>query len=356
MKQILLVKLNHIGDTLLMTPTIRFLKQRFPHCAIDVIVRSGCEGVLQGNRDIRHLMVAAHPNPKNRTLKRTIQEQWKIVKTITLRRYDFGFDLSNSDRAKLYLLLSAAKIRGINNWKLMPLWKLKLFNRTSGYAWGPHHQVLKDFRTVTDVMGLEGEAGPLVINTEVDRSDMEKRVADLPWHKPYVVIHPTSRWQFKQWLPESWAEVADRLNREKGLSVVFSIGPGEVESRALDQILAHCQLSHTTIRGALQLRQLAYVMEHAALFLGVDTVAMHLAAAVQLPAVALFGPSSEWSWSPWLSSHQLVLGPCDCKKTRKFICDKSRPYPCMEAIRVETVMAQAEKLLRDPAAHAQRQL
>ena len=67
-------------------------------------------------------------------------------------------------------------------------------------------------------------------------------------------------------------------------------------------------------------------------------VAMHIAAAVQTPVVALFGPSSEWSWRPWRCQHELVLGQCSCKRTRNFVCDKTRPFPCMEGIQVSNVL------------------
>ena len=72
---------------------------------------------------------------------------------------------------------------------------------------------------------------------------------------------------------------------------------------------------------------------------------MHIAAAVQTPSVALFGPSSEWSWRPWQAPHELVLGECACKATRQFVCDKSRIYPCMERIGVDEVRAAAAKFL-----------
>jgi heptosyltransferase-3 len=65
---------------------------------------------------------------------------------------------------------------------------------------------------------------------------------------------------------------------------------------------------------------------------------MHLAAAMQTPIVALFGPSSEWSWRPWQCDHELVLGDCECKRTRKFVCNKTKPYPCMQGIAMEQVM------------------
>jgi heptosyltransferase-3 len=153
------------------------------------------------------------------------------------------------------------------------------------------------------------------------------------------VLHPTSRWAYKQWLPERWAAVADFLS-QKGLKVIFSHGPGE----NVDEIFKKSAVSHLKAKD-LSLRQLGRLIQRARLVLGVDTVAMHIAAAVQTPAVALFGPSSEWSWQPWQAPHQLVLGECPCKAARHFTCDKSRIYDCMARIGVDDVSAAAARLL-----------
>jgi len=126
---------------------------------------------------------------------------------------------------------------------------------------------------------------------------------------------------------------------------VLSCGPGDREREAVERIRAAARAGHASTAGALSLHELGALLGEARLFLGVDTVAMHLAAAMQTPTVALFGPSSEWSWHPWQCRHELVLGECTCKATRQFVCDKSRPYPCMERITAEAVLAAAARLL-----------
>ena len=318
--KLLLAKLNHLGDTLLLTPTVRALRQKFPAAQIDVVVRPGCEAVLAGNPDISRTIVS------DGALRRVIG-----------KGYDYAFDLSNSDRAKLLVALSGARVRAINEWHAELGWKRALFNRFTHFEWASAHQVLKDYRAVADVVGLPPEPGPLVLDTEVEPPAAPAA--------PYVVIHPVSRWSFKEWLPERWAAVADALRRKHGLSVVLSCGPDAREKSVVDAILRASEEKHEKTGGTLSLRQLGRLIRGARLFAGVDTVAMHIAAAVQAPVVALFGPSSEWSWRPWHCRHELVLGPCACKATREFVCDKSAIYPCMAAIGADSVSAAAERLL-----------
>jgi heptosyltransferase-3 len=239
--------------------------------------------------------------------------------------------------------LAAARKRGAHNGYGELKGRAFFYNVQSKMLWGQEHQVLKDSRLVTDALNLTTETGPLIVNTNVETQRLRERLPFLQSGGDYAVIHPTSRWAFKQWLPERWAAVADWLAESRRWQVVFSSGPDARELAHLDTILAKAGQRHGELRGETTLRELAWIIQRARLFCGVDTVAMHLAAAVQTPTVALFGPSSEWSWRPWRTKHELVLGPCRCKQTRRFVCDKSKPYPCMEAITVENVK---EKVLR----------
>ncbi len=336
----LLIKLNHIGDTLIMTPTIRYIKENFPNSIVDVVVRKGCEGVLEDNEYIDNIITIARPEKKERRLKSSITEFLKLFKSIFFKRYDYAFDLSNSDRAKLIILLSFAKRRGINSWHANLGFKKYLFTDFSNFAWGKTHQVYKDFKTVQEILKKEGEPGHLYINTKNVNKEVLKRF-DLE-EVNYAVIHPTSRWSYKEWDLNRWREVAKYLEN-RGLKVLVTCGPDKKEIQKAKEIVSNLKNAKTT-EGKTTLKELAFLIENAKLFLGVDTVAMHIAAAVQTPVVALFGPSDEWSWHPWRVKHELVLGNCPCKLTRNFVCDKSKMLPCMQDIKIENVIKAIENL------------
>jgi len=343
----LLVKLNHIGDTLIMTPTIHAIREAYPDARIDVVVRKGCEGVLEGNPDIDNVFTIARPEKERRNPLEGLRENIRLFASTAFRRYDYAFDLSNSDRAKLIIALSFAKHRGINRWHAKLGWKKYLFTDFSDYAWGKSHRVLQDFVTVKDILGFEQEAGPLWISTEgIDLPSLQQRFR--LGAKPYIVIHATSRWSFKEWEPARWREVIRALVAS-GYDILLSCGPDPREI-ATAATLAEGFPEVRLTRGGTTLRELAALIGGAEAFLGVDTVAMHIAAAVGTPVVALFGPSSEWSWAPWKVPQRLILGDCPCKITRKFVCDKSRLLPCMESIRPPEVIEAVKELIEGTAA------
>ncbi len=341
--RVLLIKLKHLGDTLLLTPTIRFLKERFPDAKIDVIVRASCEPLLESNPDVSRVFAIARPEANQRTWWSGLRENLRLIRTIATTSYDYAFDLSDSDRAKIWVLLSHAKVRGFRRVDVKPSWKHRVFNRFDDAPLVSLHQVGRDFETVTRIMSLNGTAGPLTFHPRVDESAMTGRFPWVQSSKPYVVIHPTSRWAYKEWLPERWAEVADRLDA-LGFQVVLSGGPESREAETVALIQSAAKSQHLSIAGQVSLHEFGFILGRARMFLGIDTLAMHLAAAMRTPTVALFGPSVISAWTPWGVRAEVVSGPCSCNPSTYANCATGHT-PCMTAIRASSVMEAVERLL-----------
>ncbi len=345
----LITKLGHLGDVLVMTAAVRALREAHPQSEIDVVVRRGTEVMLQGNADINRIFLV--PGPKAERSKQPwyvgVGDFFRAFSGMFLRGYDAAFDLSNSDRARFWMRVSQARVRAANNASGELGYHASFYTHLSLFKWAGDHQVRRDFHTITDCYPLNVMLGALQFTPQAKQSRLEAWLPKVDFNLPFAVIHPTSRWAFKQWDPERWAAVADRLRVEWGLQVIVSTGPGEREAAELERILAASKAPeriHAT-RGQLTLHELGLLLGQAQVFLGVDTVAMHLAAAMRTPSVALFGPSTEVGWGPWKTDHRLVLGPCECKLTRKFICDKSKLFPCMASITADAVMKAVNDLL-----------
>ncbi len=347
MDKYLLVKLNHIGDTLLMTPTIRAIKEKDPNSIIDVVVRKGCESVLIDNPDISNIFLVSRPEKRERSIRDFKINVITFFKIIFSNRYRYAFDLSNSDRAKIIVLASRAHVRGINDWHADLGLKRYFFNAFSNYAWGPEHQVLRDFRTVMDVLEWDCNPGPLVMSkTQFYAPKQQGVLVGFSTDKKYVVVHPTSRWAYKEWEISRWAAVASLL-MAGGYQVIISVGPAEKERSDSERVSAMIDGTVYQTYGQLTLQENAALLRGAELFLGVDTAMMHIAAACQTPSIVLFGPSSEWSWAPWKCENRLILGDCNCKVRRDFICDKTRIYPCMDSITVERVQSAIVEIIKE---------
>jgi heptosyltransferase-3 len=122
----------------------------------------------------------------------------------------------------------------------------------------------------------------------------------------YIVVQPTSRWFFKCWREDRMSAVINALSAD-GYTVVLTSGPDAKEKQMVDTIIAGCPDARlVSLAGKLTLRQLGALIDHARLFIGVDSVPMHMAAALNTPLVALFGPSKLTFWRPWQAQGEVI--------------------------------------------------
>jgi heptosyltransferase-3 len=299
--RILLIKLKHIGDTLLLTPTIQGIRQSYPEAEIWVAVRKGTEDILAGCDAVDRVLTTAAPEKGNRKHLQW-SDTWKLLKQIRSDRFDFVFELSDGDRGRILAQLSRSQIRAtlLNQGKLNKLWRLT-FNRLSSAQWRNGHSVEKDYSLVHEFLPLSKEIPTLQFTPTADE--------DFPnFDKPgdYLLFHPATRWRRKEWPIEYWETLGKRIIQEEQKSIVVSSGPASDEIEFSKELTKRLGEKASCTEGATSWRQLAGLIRNASCFIGVDTAAMHLAAACQCPTVALFGPSIVNLWKPWKTPNIVV--------------------------------------------------
>jgi len=114
--------------------------------------------------------------------------------------------------------------------------------------------------------------------------------------RDYAVLHPWPKFRYKRWHDDGWVEVA-RWLRQRGFHIVVT-GGDEEDERAYCAALAK-RAEATNLAGTLPLPATAAVLAGACAYVGPDTVVTHLAAALGVPTVALFGPGDPLKWGPW---------------------------------------------------------
>ncbi|MBI2456927.1 MAG: putative lipopolysaccharide heptosyltransferase III [candidate division NC10 bacterium] len=339
-QRILCIKLKHIGDVLLMTPAIRALRRAWPESAIAALVPRGIEDILEGNPDLNAVLVFDRG-----------AGSWQVIRA--LRRYapDLVLEMGQGDREAVLGWLSGARHRVGYAPGRSGGWRRALLRQA--VPWNGHQHIVETNLDLVRALGIPARAsGPVLVVRPGARSRMAARLASagLMPGRPMVVVHPVSRWLFKAWPEAACAEVIGRLIRDAGVAVVLTSGPGTAELEAANRILARAggprpAAPIINLIGQTTLRELAAVLERAALFLGVDSAPMHMAAALGVPVVALFGPSGEGSWGPWGEGHVVVTSPYLCRPCGKDGCLGSKRSDCLEAISAETVMRAVEPLL-----------
>ena len=285
----LLVVPQRIGDVLLATPIIASLKRKWPALSIDVLVFKGTEGVLSGNPQIREVLAIDHRLPARDHL-RLFSRIW--------RRYDISVSTMCGDRPTLYAwaaskfsvgpILAASRNQG---------WKRVLLAR---------HLPFDDLGTHTVAMGLKIAAlvgvdpyPEVQVNWLTEDEQVALRIVrETLQDAPFTVLHPTPKFNYKKWYSNGWRELADWLANQ-GLKIVLTGSANPEEGDYLDKIFPRLPPSIINVAGKLNFGALAALLKRASLYVGPDTVVTHMAAALGVPTVALFGPSNPVKWGPW---------------------------------------------------------
>jgi heptosyltransferase-1 len=166
-----------------------------------------------------------------------------------------------------------------------------------------------------------------------------KKVAGLS--HDFAIINPGAGWGSKQWPPERYGDVARALSL-CGLTALVNFGPGEHEL-ALEVQVASNGVSQPI---SCSISELIALTRRARLFIGGDTGPMHLAAALRVPVVAIFGPTDPARNGPYGTKSVVLRNPA----SKTSLSHTSAPDPGLLKISAEEVIAAARELLRSVSA------
>jgi heptosyltransferase-3 len=139
-----------------------------------------------------------------------------------------------------------------------------------------------------------------------DRRVVQEYLRQHQVDRPYLVVHPAARWVFKCWEDDRFAAVIQYF-ASQGWPIILTSSPEKKEVALVDAILKNVVASNViSLAGQLTLGQLAALIAGSRLFLGVDSVPMHMAAALKKDVVALFGPTKIKEWHPWQTRYRLI--------------------------------------------------
>ncbi len=305
-KKILIIKLRHIGDVLLTVPTIRALKENFPDANISALVNKGTEEMLCDNPLLDEIIIYDR-SIKGLPISQKIKGEINFISGLRKRKFDLTVDLTSGDRPAILSYLSGARYRIGNNPKRKGfLGKRLLYTHLA-------HVEQKRRHTVDYNLDIVREFGIETKNKRVDFyfNNADKQYIDnflkknkVSENNILVHVHPTSRWLFKTWNDKSMAEIIDYLQIKKKTRVIVTSSPEKKELNKAKKILELCKSNPLKLLGKTSLKQLGALSKRANLFFGVDSAPMHIAAAVNTPVIALFGPSGAFHWGPWNNNYK----------------------------------------------------
>jgi len=160
---------------------------------------------------------------------------------------------------------------------------------------------------------------------------------------PFVAVHPGAGSGAKKWPAERFADVARALVRERGLAAIFITGPAEADApREFKGLASDIPAAVVTNPGV---DTLAALISLASVYLGNDSGPTHLAAALGVPVIALFGPTDPSVWRPLGNNVRVLQSPSDCSPCDRQTRTQCGRNICMEEIALDSVLAVARSCL-----------
>jgi lipopolysaccharide heptosyltransferase I len=159
----------------------------------------------------------------------------------------------------------------------------------------------------------------------------------------YALVNPGAAWPNKRWPAAAFGQVTARLRDRHGLPSVVLWGPGERD--AADAIV-QASAGAAIVAPETSLRDLVALARHAQLIVSGDTGPLHMAAAVGVPAVGLFGPTNPRRNGPWSDQDVSIsrYDVCDCHYERR--CRRDAQHWCLGTISVDEVAHAIDRRLR----------
>jgi heptosyltransferase-3 len=344
----LIVMLRHHGDVLLASPVAAALKLQAPRTEIDALVYDDTAAMLEGHPALAQVHVVGR-SWKDAAFPVRLASEWKLYAALRARNYDLLIHLTEQPRGAWLARALGAR------YSVAPMvpdrgafWAHSFTHLYPLARNGRRHKVeanLDALRRIGLQPGMEERRLQFVPGAAAEASVAALLAAGGVGERGFVHMHPASRWRFKCWTAEGNAGLIDRLARE--YPVVITAAPDPDEKALIGQILAKTASQPLNLAGKLSLKELGALTARAKLFIGVDSMPMHLAAAMGTPAVALFGPSGEQEWRPWRVAHRVVTSGHPCRPCGNDGCGGGKISECLTTLGVDEVYAAAQDLLKD---------
>jgi heptosyltransferase-3 len=350
LRRVLVIKLRHHGDVLLASPVFSVLKNHAPHLEIDALVYRDTVDMVAQHPSVEQVH-AVDRNWKRLGIFGQLGGEWQLLSKLRERRYDLVIHLTEHNRgAWLVRLLNARYSVAEKRHSKGYFWRntfshfyLRVAKGNARHTVESHLDVLRrigvrpneDERRLILVAGEDAET---FVDQELERQGLSGQ--------PFIHLHPTSRWLFKCWPEKNMSMLIDTLQAQ-GHRIVLTAAPNANEMAMIWRIVAPLDRLVVNLSGKLSLKQLAALAAKAKLFIGVDSAPMHIAAAMQTPVVALFGPSGEMEWGPWMTHCLVLTSSHSCRPCGLDGCGGSKLSDCLSAIPVVQVCDAVRNLLAD---------
>ena len=322
-EKILIVNPSALGDIVHSMPFLNAMNKKFPNAQIDWVVAKGLHPLLENHRMINKLWIIDKTNwRKPSHLRTTLKELKQFSKDLKNEEYDLVIDLQGLMRSGIISRMTRCKHR------------LGFKDAREGANIFYTHKIpckWSDMHAIDRYMKLAGAIGCNIDNPEQCFTDFDKNppiMAEVP--NRYIVMAPSAGKEANRWPAERFGELATDLPFP---TVAIS---NQADKHIVDKVVAASKETVISLAGKTSIMEMAAVIKKAEFLISNDTGPMHIAAALNIPVFAIFGPANPEKTGPYGDIHTIIsvnatCAPCYARKK----CDH---WKCMETLTVERVL------------------
>ncbi len=355
-KKILIIKPSSLGDVIHALPFLNALKTTFPDSQVDWVISKNLKGILEDNPLINELISLDKDSWKSvKKLPNTLSELSSLRKTLKSKHYDMVVDLQGLLRSGLIAFSTPTTLKiGFDDAREGSrfFYDRKVPVDESAHAVDKCLEVAKAIKAETNRVKF-----PLYADN-ASKNQIRKLIGTT---KEYIVIVPSARWTSKRWPAENFAALI------KKLSIPCIISGSKGDKRTVQNLINlltenTAAASGSPIKkkpvkndgprktinlcGKTGLKELTALLAGAKAVVTNDTGPMHIAAALNVPVIAIFGPTDPAKTGPygWQTSRKLKVVKTDvpCSPCRKKRCQE---LICMNNLSVNAVFRELKEYL-----------
>ncbi len=339
-KKILVRTTNWVGDTVMMIPSIVALKKAFPHAQMTVLANPWVIPLLENHPAVDRTMIM----DKGKGFFSSFKEFARIISLLRGERFDLAVLFQNAFEAAFLAYMGKAKyIVGYN---------------TDGRGFFLTHRVTRDrdilsvhqveyFLRLIEAMGWQvKERKPILYVNDEDIKSTSLMLSSMGIEDNLFIvgINPGAEYGLaKRWPEDRFAIIADWAARRWAAKVLIFGSLSEREIAAKISYLMHTK--PVDLCGRTTLGQAMALIKRCNFFVTNDSGLMHVAAAFNIPMVAIFGPTDHVVTSPVSRNAKIVRHSIDCSPCLKEVCPFD--HRCMLSIEPEEVWEEMESLKKE---------
>ena len=321
--RILIILPNWLGDAIMATPAIELLSRYYPSAKFTFV------GSFVSIEALKY-----HPLCQTAIIDETKKAPSRFYATYKLARSLGTFDLCISFRNQMYSSLLLRFTKTVICVSKRSWHSIFLLSHTPKIKDKQHLALQYAKLAMTNVDNYQDDIGVLKLYIQAKK-----------FNNPTLGINAGATYgSAKRWYPEKFAEVASAFN-EKFDIIIFG-GPAEVEmaKEIEDNLVARNITNYTNLAGKTNIKELCENIGGCSLFITNDSGPMHVAAAYQVPTVAIFGPTKHNETSQWMNEKsKIVRHEMECSPCMKRECPLKH-HECMTSITAEEVIKYVKEL------------